>query len=68
MSITVYITWVNQGIEDDTETHDFEDQDEYEEFYEMHWRGTNTVDPWMFERMTHEERLAVQALWEEIEE
>jgi hypothetical protein len=68
MSITVYVTWIVNGIEDDTEVHEFDDSDEYEWFSEMHWRGTSTTSPELFEQMNLEEKLLVDALWEEIED
>jgi hypothetical protein len=66
--ITVYVTWVNDGVEAETEVHEFDTVEDYEWFGEMHWRGTSTTWPEIFEQMSLEEKQNVQALWEEIED
>lgn len=63
---TVYVTWVRNGVEEETDVHEFDTIEDYEWFGEMHWRSTSTTSPEIFEKMHTDERQMVQALWEEI--
>jgi len=65
---TVYITWVRNGVEKETDTHEFDTVEDYEWFAEMHWRGTSTTAPDYFEQMSKHDRKEIQAIWEEIDD
>jgi hypothetical protein len=66
--ITVYLTWIENGVKEDIEVHEFSTREDYDWFAGMHWRGTSTTSPELFEQMTREEKIEVQSLWEEIED
>ena len=66
--ITVYITYVEDGVEVNTDFHEFDNMDDYEWLAENHWRTTSTTSAEIFERMPLEEKIHIQAIWEEIEE
>lgn len=65
---TVYVTWVDDGvIEEDIDVHEFNTDEEYELFSEMHWRGTSTTTADHFEQLSTDDQKMIQAIWEEID-
>ncbi len=65
--VTVYLTYIYDGVEEDTESYEFNNQEDYDWFAGNHFRSCSTTTPEIYETMDQFDKELIQCLWEEIE-